>query len=198
MCISCPQADSTQNFKGPNKILCSVELFSGCKESYTYGLDLSLINLDRDSVASTNQIELEGSQWSGLSVSVPCNLKVPVCCVLNHFTHIQLFVTLWTVACQTLLSMGFSRQECWSGFHFLFQGIFPTQELNHVSSCLLNCQMDFLPLAPTGNSSPHTHQFHPSSSRIHTHTHTHTICIKSNNPFNYLTGLLYLLRLLVA
>ena len=85
MCISCPQADSTQNFKGPNKILCSVELFSGCKESYTYGLDLSLINLDRDSVASTNQIELEGSQWSGLSVSVPCNLKVPVCCVLNHF-----------------------------------------------------------------------------------------------------------------
>ena len=98
MYISCPQADSTQNFKGPNKILCSVELFSGCKESYTYGLDLSLINLNRDSVASTNKMEVKGSQWSGwggnLSVSIPCNLKVPVCCVLNHFTHIQLFVTL--------------------------------------------------------------------------------------------------------
>ena len=26
------------------------------------------------------------------------------------------------------LSMDFSRQECWSGLHFLLQGIFPTQE----------------------------------------------------------------------
>ena len=29
--------------------------------------------------------------------------------------HIQLFVTLWTVAHQAPLSMGFSRQEYWSG-----------------------------------------------------------------------------------
>ena len=27
----------------------------------------------------------------------------------------ELFVTLWTVACQALLSMEFSRQEYWSG-----------------------------------------------------------------------------------
>ena len=27
----------------------------------------------------------------------------------------QLFATVWTVARQTPLSMGFSRQECWSG-----------------------------------------------------------------------------------
>ena len=38
--------------------------------------------------------------------------------------------TPWTVARQALLSMGFSRQEYCSGFHFLLQGIFPTQELN--------------------------------------------------------------------
>ena len=36
-------------------------------------------------------------------------------CVLNHFTHVPLFVTLWTVARQAPLSMGFSRQEYWSG-----------------------------------------------------------------------------------
>ena len=35
--------------------------------------------------------------------------------------------TLWTVACQAPLSMGFSRQEYWSGCNFLLQGIFPTQ-----------------------------------------------------------------------
>ena len=36
-------------------------------------------------------------------------------CLLSHFSHVQLFVTLWTVACQAPLSMGFSRQEYWSG-----------------------------------------------------------------------------------
>ena len=36
-------------------------------------------------------------------------------CVLSHFSHVQLFTTLWTVAYQTSLSMGFSRQEYWSG-----------------------------------------------------------------------------------
>ena len=156
MYISCPQADSTQNFKGPNKILCSVELFLGCKESYTYGLDLSLINLNRDSVASTNKMEVKGSQWSGwggnLSVSIPCNLKVPVCCVLNHFTHIQLFVTLWTIACQTLLSMGFSRHEYWSGLPFPSPGDLPDQGLN---LSLLHWRADSLPLSC--QESPQTH-----------------------------------------
>ena len=40
-------------------------------------------------------------------------------CVLSHFFCVQLFVTLWTVACQAPLSMGFSRQECWSGLPLL-------------------------------------------------------------------------------
>ena len=36
----------------------------------------------------------------------------------SHFSHVGLFVTLWTVAHQNPLSMGFSRQEHWSGFPF--------------------------------------------------------------------------------
>ena len=35
--------------------------------------------------------------------------------VLSRFSHVQLFATLWTVAHQASLSMGFSRQEYWSG-----------------------------------------------------------------------------------
>ena len=35
--------------------------------------------------------------------------------LLSHFSPGQLFVTLWTAACQAPLSMGFSRQEYWSG-----------------------------------------------------------------------------------
>ena len=38
--------------------------------------------------------------------------------MLNCSSHIQLFVTLWTVACQAPLSMGFSRQEYWSGLPY--------------------------------------------------------------------------------
>ena len=62
-----------------------------------------------------------------------------ICCSMcQHFhyslwlnnTWVQLFVTLWTIALQTPLSMGLSRQEYWSGCHFLLQGIFLSQESN--------------------------------------------------------------------
>ena len=36
-------------------------------------------------------------------------------CVLSHFCHVLLFATPWIVACQIPLSVGFSRQEHWSG-----------------------------------------------------------------------------------
>ena len=36
----------------------------------------------------------------------------------SPFSHVQLFATLWTVACQAPLSMGFSRQEYWSGLPY--------------------------------------------------------------------------------
>ena len=35
--------------------------------------------------------------------------------VLSHYSRVQLFVTPWTVARQAPLSIGFSRQEYWSG-----------------------------------------------------------------------------------
>ena len=35
-------------------------------------------------------------------------------CMLSHFSHVQLFAMPWTVARQTPLSMGFSRQVYWS------------------------------------------------------------------------------------
>ena len=35
-------------------------------------------------------------------------------CMLSCFSHVRLFVTLWTVAHQVPLCLGFSRQEYWS------------------------------------------------------------------------------------
>ena len=33
----------------------------------------------------------------------------------HHISHVRLFVNLWTLACQAPQSVGFSRQEYWSG-----------------------------------------------------------------------------------
>ena len=38
--------------------------------------------------------------------------------ILKLLSHVQLFATPWTVACQAPPSMGFSRQEYWSGLPF--------------------------------------------------------------------------------
>ena len=38
--------------------------------------------------------------------------------MLSHFSHVRLFAMLWTVAHQAPLSIGFSRQEFWSGLPF--------------------------------------------------------------------------------
>ena len=35
--------------------------------------------------------------------------------MLSCFSHVRLFVTLWTIARQAPLSMGFFRHEYWSG-----------------------------------------------------------------------------------
>ena len=36
-------------------------------------------------------------------------------CISSRFSHVQFFASLWIVAHQVLLFMGFSRQEHWSG-----------------------------------------------------------------------------------
>ena len=43
-------------------------------------------------------------------------------CLLSGFSHVQLFATLWIVAHQAPLSMGFLRQEYWSGLPFPSSG----------------------------------------------------------------------------
>ena len=44
----------------------------------------------------------------------------------QSLSTVRLFANPWTIAHQAPLSMEFSRQEYWSGCHFLLQGIFPT------------------------------------------------------------------------
>ena len=43
----------------------------------------------------------------------------------HSFSHVCLFVTLWTIACQAPLSIGSSWQQYWSGLPFPTPGDLP-------------------------------------------------------------------------
>ena len=54
-------------------------------------------------------------------------------CMLSHFSHVQFFVTLCTVAHWTPLSLGFSRQKYCSGLPFPPPGDIPNSGIEPVS-----------------------------------------------------------------
>ena len=62
------------------------------------------------------------------------------------------FVTPWTVACQAPLSMGFPKQEYWSGSPFPPPGNLPNSEIKPPSPVL---QADSLPLSHQGSLVQH-------------------------------------------
>ena len=57
-------------------------------------------------------------------------IELPCACMLRC---VWFFATLWTVACQVPLSMGFSRQEYWNGLPFPSPGDFPDPQIELVS-----------------------------------------------------------------
>ena len=67
----------------------------------------------------------------------------------QSLSHAQLFATLWTVACQAPLSMGSSRQECWSGLPFPSPGDLPSLGIEPLSPMFPAFQADSLPTEPS-------------------------------------------------
>ena len=63
-------------------------------------------------------------------------------------SHVQLFVTPWIITQQAPLSMGFPRQEYWSGLSFPSPGDLPNQVIKLRSSAW---EMDSLPLSHQGS-----------------------------------------------
>ena len=56
--------------------------------------------------------------------------------IVQSLSHVQLFAIPWTVARQAPLSMGFSRQEYWSGLPFPSPGDLPKPGIEPGSSAL--------------------------------------------------------------
>ena len=71
-------------------------------------------------------------------------------CVLSRFSHVRLFETLWIAACQTPLSMGFSRQEYWSGLPFPPPGNLPHPGIKPASPVSSALASDSFPLSHLG------------------------------------------------
>ena len=55
--------------------------------------------------------ELPFQEYRELSECFRKIIIIMLACLLNHFSHVRLFVTPWTVACQASLSMGFMRKN---------------------------------------------------------------------------------------
>ena len=62
-------------------------------------------------------------------------------------SHVHLFVTPWTITYQVPLSMGFSKQEYWSGLPFPSPGDLPNPGIEPRS---LSLQADALPSESPG------------------------------------------------
>ena len=73
-----------------------------------------------------------------------------MCVCSSCFSCIQLFVTLWSVACQAPLSTGFSKQEYWSGLPCLLPGGLPDPGIETVSVYVSCIAGDSLPNEPLG------------------------------------------------
>ena len=76
---------------------------------------------------------------------------------VKSFSHIQLFVTPWSVACQTPPSIGFSRQEYWNGLPFPSPGDLPNPGIELGSPPL---QADSLTSEPPGKSGKNPYSKH--------------------------------------
>ena len=66
---------------------------------------------------------------------------------VKSLSRVRLFATPWTVAYQAPPSMGFSRQECWSGLPFPSPGDLPNPGIEPGSPAL---QADTLPSEAPG------------------------------------------------
>ena len=70
-------------------------------------------------------------------------------CVLSHFSHVWLFATLWTLAHQVPLSMGFSRPEYWSELPFPSPGDLPNPEMETMPLLSPAMASQFFPTSTT-------------------------------------------------
>ena len=95
-----------------------------------------------------------------LPVTLMISSLVCACaCVLSCFSRVWLFTTLWPVARLTPLSMGFSRQECWSGLLCPPSGDLPHPEIEPASLTSPALASSFFSISATREVLPFTYLY---------------------------------------
>ena len=112
--------------------------------------------------------------------SFPWDIKLCVCAQL--LSHVRLFATSWTVACQAPLSIGFSRQESWSRLPFPMPWDLPKPGIKPKSLVSPALAGGFFTTVPPGKPDFYLETY---LSRFYTGPHT-------TNNWNYFTSLLLL------
>ena len=109
-------------------------------------------------------------------------------CMLSCFSSVQLFVTLLTVACQAPLSLGFSRQEYWSGLPCLPPGYLPDPGIEPVSPVAPALQADLLLLSHQGSPITYLSKIALNVNRINSPIKRHRMAewIKKTKPIDML------------
>ena len=109
---------------------------------------------DKRKEDDSESLMFSSCSWCNNRTSV-CDNRTWLCllcvCVLVTQSCLTVLATALTVACQTPLSVEFSRQEYWSGFHALLQEVFLTKGLNLCLLSLLHWQADSLLLSYQGS-----------------------------------------------
>ena len=103
----------------------------------------------------------ESSEYTFTSVYKDTNPDI-VQCIYTHSSVLllscaQLFAMVWTVALQAPLSMGFFRQEYWSGLPFPPLGDLPDPGIEPATPVFPAFQVDSLPTEPSRKPSEDTH-----------------------------------------
>ena len=75
-----------------------------------------------------NTVSQEKFVSSERYTSTYCEVLLLLLLLLSRFSGVRLCATPWTAACQAPLSLGFSRQEHWSGLPFPSPGITTTRK----------------------------------------------------------------------
>ena len=127
------------------------------RKAIKWFLSRALPREERNSMVAKSWTQL--SDWTSTTIRCVCvcvhpspDIRICIHVHTDHFSCVQLFAILWTEACQAPLSMGFSRQEYWSGLPCLLQGVFLTQGSNLCLLCLLHWQAGSLSLASPGKA----------------------------------------------
>ena len=110
----------------------------------------------------TTSLSHQGSPMYICMMCIYINTHTHMCMCMHGVSHVWLFVSPWTVACQAPLFMEFSRQEYWREISYPLPGYLPDPGIKptfHASPALTG---RFFTTAPPRNP-------------IHIHTHTYSI-----------------------